>query len=207
MTDCPNVEVRELLPELLHEGLDAAARQRVERHVATCGDCAAELALLHDARTALRASYRPRVDTAAIVAALPRPGGRASLLRGAGSARPRVAWRIAAAVAAIALGGLSFTVARSPFGASSGAPAVASGGDSGEAAAVSAVFGETALAVATPAPRPVGLTAGDGLGDLGDRQLETLLGELDRLEAAPAVEPDALTGTRLVAGTTTGSED
>ena len=207
MTDCPNVEMRELLPELLHEELDAATRERVERHVATCGDCAAELALLRSARSALRAAYQPRIDVASIVAALPRPTGRRSAWDGTGSARSPLAWRIAAAVAVVSLGGLSFAVARSPFGASVGAPSVAVGGDSG-AARATAPFGETALAVATPASaRRVGLTTGGGLSDLGDTQLETLLGELEQLEAAPAAEPDALTGSRLVAGTTIGSED
>ena len=32
MTDCPNAEIRDLLPDLVHGRLDAAARADVERH-------------------------------------------------------------------------------------------------------------------------------------------------------------------------------
>ena len=53
MTDCPNVEMRELLPELLHDHLPVAERMRVEAHVGECEACMSELALLRSARRAL----------------------------------------------------------------------------------------------------------------------------------------------------------
>ena len=65
MTDCPNAEIRDLLPDLVHGRLDATARADVERHVRDCDDCAAEVTLLRELRTAFHAS--PRVDVAAIV--------------------------------------------------------------------------------------------------------------------------------------------
>ena len=37
MTDCANVEVRELLPEHLHDVLDAPTRARVDAHLQTAG--------------------------------------------------------------------------------------------------------------------------------------------------------------------------
>ena len=46
MRDCPNVEVRDLLPELLHERLGESDRERVLAHVESCVDCADELSLL-----------------------------------------------------------------------------------------------------------------------------------------------------------------
>lgn len=36
MTDCPRADMRDLLPDLMHGALDAAARAEVERHVMTC---------------------------------------------------------------------------------------------------------------------------------------------------------------------------
>ena len=72
MTDCPNVEMRELLPELLHDALPSAERGRLEAHLAGCALCSAELALLREARHAMARVRVPAIDTARIVAALPR---------------------------------------------------------------------------------------------------------------------------------------
>ncbi|HEU4643093.1 MAG TPA: zf-HC2 domain-containing protein, partial [Gemmatimonadaceae bacterium] len=72
MTDCPRGDVRDLLPDLLHDRLDADARAEVERHVARCPECAAELELLRAMRGAL--SRAPMVDAAAIAAAVARAG-------------------------------------------------------------------------------------------------------------------------------------
>ena len=37
MNDCPNAEIRDRLPDLLHDRLDPSARAAVTAHVATCG--------------------------------------------------------------------------------------------------------------------------------------------------------------------------
>lgn len=50
MTDCPRGEVRDLLPDLLHDSLDADRRAAVESHVASCAACSDELALLRNVR-------------------------------------------------------------------------------------------------------------------------------------------------------------
>ncbi len=50
MTDCSRDEIRDLLPDLVHDQLDPAARARVEQHLAQCADCAAELQLLRTLR-------------------------------------------------------------------------------------------------------------------------------------------------------------
>ena len=68
MGDCPNVEMRERLPDLLHGVLRAEDAVAVRAHVAQCEDCRAELEMLESVRGALVA---PRVDTARIVAKLP----------------------------------------------------------------------------------------------------------------------------------------
>jgi hypothetical protein len=68
MRDCPNVEMRERLPDLLHGVLRAEQAAAVRAHVSECADCRAELAMLESVRGALAA---PRVDTARIVPKLP----------------------------------------------------------------------------------------------------------------------------------------
>src|SRR5687768_18590158 len=79
MTDCTNVLVRERLPELLHERLDAVARAEVQAHLGACAECAAELTLLREARRSMQRV--PVVDVARIVAALPGPAAAAPPLR------------------------------------------------------------------------------------------------------------------------------
>src|SRR5512140_1830353 len=65
MNDCPNADVRDLLPDRL----DEAARAMVESHLEGCADCRAELALLRDVRASLRRA--PALNVAAIAAAIP----------------------------------------------------------------------------------------------------------------------------------------
>ena len=66
MNDCQNAEMRDQLPDLLHDRLDAAARAMLTAHVASCTDCREELALLRVAYgTLIKAT--PRVDLNFIV--------------------------------------------------------------------------------------------------------------------------------------------
>lgn len=67
MRDCGNVEVRDLLPDLLHERLAGDERMRVVSHVDTCADCSDELTLLRTAIVTVTAEAPP-VDTRAIAA-------------------------------------------------------------------------------------------------------------------------------------------
>jgi predicted anti-sigma-YlaC factor YlaD len=97
MNDCPNAEIRDQLPDLLHERLDPAARAVVEAHLAACPDCRAELALLRSLRDA---AFVPPVDVSRIVAALPAPRAARGRTWGGG-------WRIAAAITIMVIGGSS----------------------------------------------------------------------------------------------------
>jgi anti-sigma factor RsiW len=83
MRECPNAEMRDLLPDVVHGQLGDARRAEVEAHVAGCEACRDELALLRRVRSAMPA---PAVDTAAIARALPayqvqRPNRLAPMLR------------------------------------------------------------------------------------------------------------------------------
>ena len=123
MRECVNVDVRDLLPDVALadglSGLSEADRARVTEHLEACAECRAELDMLRTARRAALAAT-PRVDVARIVSALPappargkagtrgrvlRPAARSSAWGGAWSA-----WRIAAVLSTVAVGGLSIAV-------------------------------------------------------------------------------------------------
>src|SRR5688500_12481254 len=110
MFDCANVEMRELLPELAAGSLDAAARARVEAHVATCAECASELETVRAIRAAFAST--PAVDTHRIVAALPKPPAVAPSRRRQMARRRWMDWRVAAALTMVTVGGLSVAVSQ-----------------------------------------------------------------------------------------------
>jgi hypothetical protein len=58
MTDCVNAEMRDRLPDLLHERLDVSVRAVVVSHIEGCVDFRAELAILREARVALWSGIR-----------------------------------------------------------------------------------------------------------------------------------------------------
>ena len=222
MSECANVEVREMLPDLLHGALLGEVRDRVERHVSECSDCEAELALLASARRAMAARPVPAVSVASIVRALPlpdrrpemrpemraamQPDVRLALQPAARRRAPSMAFRLAAAVSFISLGGISVAVARSYFGA--GETIVADSVVSQRTDSVIPVAPATGAGVvpgASGTTRTVSMLA--GISDLGDADLASLFGELETLEAAPAAEPDPTPGGRVVAGSVTGSQE
>lgn len=176
MSDCANVEIRELLPEYLHDRLDAAARARVAAHLAGCEECAAELATLQAVQRAY--SRVPAIDTTAIVRALPRPQVRNRMSR-----RP-LAWQIAAAVSFISLGGISLAVARSVF---------ERGGSVASSPIVAPVPGAQpdSIADSNRSSRPT-ISFGGGVDDLASEDVEKLLGAIESLEAAPPAEPEVV---------------
>jgi anti-sigma factor RsiW len=207
MIDCPNGDVRDLLPDYLHDRLGSAARASVERHLAECAVCRDELALLRELRGTLR--HAPRIDVAAVAAAIPayRPPARKGWASG---------WRAAAAIAAIAVGGASVALlartrqptqlAQNPVAApSSPAPEV------GVAASPTGI--QRTMAQPTPqpvqqptpavahaepsvksttAPRGEELAmAGGTIADLSDGELSDLLGDLESLDAVPSTDVES----------------
>jgi hypothetical protein len=235
--------MRDLLPELAADRLSGAALARVAAHVNGCDACAAELDLLRVARRTLGRDV-PTIDVNRIVAALPKPpverattiaataatattrtrtrrilAVRSSPSRTASSPHQRTtwtAWRIAA-VATVAVGGLSVAVLRGPSGGGKpvGSPAVPS---SPPAAVVSppAVTNPSASAPAPAATAPApaqssveapatvtttaevppatnakeGLAVAGDISDLSDGEIETLLQGMDAVDAEPAAEPE-----------------
>jgi anti-sigma factor RsiW len=208
MRECENEELQDALPGYAAGRLAGAERTRVEAHVAGCADCAATVEMLRAAHQVMTQDA-PHIDVSRIVAALPAPplaAGRPVLVlspteasdravppaatrphRSSGYRPMRTAWRIAAAVSTIAVGGLSVTVMRD-LRAAHGGPVT------------------LPAALATPAadhgsPNPgdtenmasadAGLSVGGGLSDLSEGEMEGLLKDLDGIEASPSDEPDA----------------
>jgi anti-sigma factor RsiW len=160
MTDCPNGDIRELLPDLLHGRLDAAERAAVEAHLRACEVCRDELELLRRMQSALRRA--PSVDVDAILAQIPpyRPPARQHSTRSWGG------WRIAAAITLLAAGGASVVVARN--------------GDRKPAT--------VAIAIVS-APRELALTGG-AVGELDDSELSALIDDVGSLDAVTPADAD-----------------
>ena len=204
MTDCPNAEIRDLLPDLVHGRLDAITRADVERHVRDCDECAAEVTLLRELRSALHVV--PTVDVAAIVAAVPayrRSGGRSW-----------IGWRAAAAITVLVAGGSSVVVlqrggtslvdtTRSMPAVVAPAPQVAPSVQAPASATTeSATVAVARPRIGSPATREQPVPAvrevegrelavgGGSLNDLNDRELASLLKDIESLDGLPTVDVD-----------------
>jgi anti-sigma factor RsiW len=207
MRDCPNAEMRDLLPDLVHRTLSDGDMARVTAHVASCAECREEVALLRSAAAALR--ERPAVNVAAIVRALPAPPAQAPrlVLEGAPPrvARParapaahRRAWSRAGAVAAAAAAVLTVFVARDRVPGVVNRASTVPGAVAPESAMVNAAptaarpgvpSGGTEAPSGPPATQ-LAMSLAGGPGDLTDGELEALIGELETIDALPRVEPE-----------------
>ncbi len=174
MTECDNDAMRDQLPLLVRGLRSTNEATQLKAHLAECAACAAEFNVL-ERSARLFDQATPRIDTAAILAKLPAaPGSRPALTVSHGRSRPFGLRRYALATAAsfLLVASLSLGALRESF--FGGKPGTDIVGDS-----------------STPmvAMLPVGLVGGNELGELGVDDLETLLKELDQLEATVAAEP------------------
>lgn len=194
MNDCADANMRDMLPDYVHGTLSAAERRMVSAHLATCPDCTAEIEVI---TAASRAFTVPPIDTARIARAIPR-GRRRRFAMPVGRVQ-----QFAAAIGIFVIGGLSVVAVRELMGrpgATSPTPApattLAAATPAPAAAPIAPKVDSTANVTApAPAPMPVetrrpAMSFGGGLSDLSDEQLDTLLGELDGLDALPSTEPE-----------------
>jgi hypothetical protein len=193
MSDCSNAEVRDLLPDLMHDRLDAHTRARVVAHVDGCADCRSELELLRSLRGSLDRGT-PHVDVNRIVAALPTPASvRPSQHRRAW--RVLSDWRIAAAVTFIVAGGTSVVVMRNVRdggGDSASAPAVrqvskAAGESTASESTANVPAPATGIAVRSPAPNAT--TASVSGRPRPESASPALVGQRSTESVAPMDEP------------------
>ena len=220
MSKCASTEIRDSLPDFVHGQLDVAGMAEVRAHIAGCEACAAEVELLK--LVVASAPVAPPMNVAGIVNALPLPTRHGFLLhRGRGDAgnaatssslpptmiraprfwsRPLV--RVAASVAVVTAGALSLLVGRDVLRpeAQVGETVQVARTDSPRAFEVPAAVAPAASqsAVSQSVERTTAVATGTGLSltgelaDLSDEHLTTLLNDLDRLDALPAEEPEAV---------------
>lgn len=212
MNDCSNADIRDQLPDLLHDRLSTSARAVVVAHVDECVDCRAELELLRGARDVF-ASRTPHVDIAYVVAALPKPPQRRSGTAGrvgAPAHRRWADWRVAAAVTLLVAGGSSVALLNRAPNSIEAVPTVHSESVSTTTASVTPTVTPAPLAnsnsAATTQPtarstvvladdQNTGSDAGpDGrFAGLTEAQLQALLDEIDHLQPVPVAEPEPVT--------------
>ncbi len=204
MNDCVNAEIRDRLPDLLHDQLGAQARAVVMAHVEGCVDCRAELELLRGIRETL-ARRAPAVDVNWVAAALPKPPlrGVAAGRQTSATARRRVwsDWRVAAAVTLFVVGGSSVVVLNhgrefDPMSADTvrlpAAPVVDSPRATPAVAESAASTTRTVAATAEDDNAPMPGT-GRRLENLNEQQLKALLNDIDQMKAVPITDPDPVT--------------
>ena len=192
MTDCPNGDVRDALPDYLNERLGPSRRREVESHLAGCAACREELSLLR----ALRATVRraPAVDIAAIAASI--PPYRAPVRR-----TWATSGRVAAAIVAIAIGSTSVVLLRDRSRATpveAARPvAVVPAPSRGSTPAISAPApAEAPVAERTAPVRTAGSAtnvrelaiAGGSIADLSDGELSALVEGMESLDGLPSAE-------------------
>jgi anti-sigma factor RsiW len=209
MADCPlAAEIRDALPDLVNDQLDPLARARVEQHIAECAECAAELKLLRSLRATIFAT--PRVDAARVAAAVhaATAGARESKVTPitARSERRKVAspvaraarrqlpyeWRAAAGIAAVAVGIAGYALSRGSTPASPPAmetAPVAAAPARAVAPSIASSKAAADLAGGAGASTPGSIILGDGVSDLSESDMQTLLQAVDDLEAMPDLEP------------------
>ena len=178
MTECTELEMRDLLADLLHGSLGSEQAAQVRSHLAGCAACKAELELLKRANEAFMADT-PRLDVASIVATLPRPErAKVGEIRPTSSARgatppgmsvkrrPSLRRRTSALALAAALAVAAIGLWRTDF-------AAGPSGMAGDAVVVES-----------------GLRFAGGVSELSDEALLALLDEINDLEPVPSAEPD-----------------
>ena len=167
MTDCPNVEMRDRLPDLANDTLEPAMREVVLIHLAECAPCTAEIEILRTTRLML-VTATPRVNVAGIVSALPQYG--VTSIATAPSARRSSwagSWRVAAAVTFLAAGIGSYAVLRD------GSPVKSL---------------DTSAMIASVRDTSAGLALTGALADMSDADLSALAADIETMDALPSTE-------------------
>jgi len=207
MTDCSNADIRDLLPDYVHDQLSITDLADVEQHLTSCAECTDELALLR-AMFDSRPNLAP-VNVAAIVASLPKPGQRPvqighaerhrdiAILASAGvrdiASAPSVvrktggyrSWRAIAAVAVFAVGTLSIAVARQGSLGSEAVPVVDTTGMLAMGPTIRTNADDSLLSRIN---RDVGLSIGD-ISDYSDEELKAIMARLDKWDGATSADP------------------
>ena len=187
MTDCPNGLMRDLLPEYAHGVLGAEDAARVAEHLAACAACRVELALLARVQDAIAMGV-PRMDVAAIAAALPKAPPTVSVMPRRWVSRH--VWQYAAAAGLVLVVGGGIVWRRTP---DADTTRVADPSQVAAVAAVAAAAGAESAQSAALVRSEDGITFGGGLSDLSLNDLQSLLGQMDSVRTLPSSDPESMT--------------
>jgi len=203
MNECTNGELRDILPELVNGRLDAVMQEAVEAHVASCTECAEELALLRSLRPAL--VREPAIDSQRIAGAVrARTAGRSNLPHH--RSRISTRWRVAIAAASLlAVSALGYelrsrrasgaeefaAVPTAQRGATDTGSRVSAAPRSVQATRSASPRTVPQQTAATPAAPKAVATGGvlDNVADLSDDDVRTLTASLDGLSSVPDADP------------------
>jgi hypothetical protein len=171
MIECPNLGVRDRLPDLANDTLEPAVRELVLIHLAECAACTAEIEILRTTRLILIGTT-PKVNVAGIVSALPQYG--VASITAAPSSRARswaTSWRMAAAMAFLAAGLGGYAVLR----------------DDSPVRSI-----DSAQLAAATSDATVGLALTGALADMSDAELTELASDIETIEALPSTEVEMM---------------
>jgi len=189
MNKCTEIDIREMLPDLLHGKLDASARARVEAHVASCEECTEELEVLRTVKSA--AVFIPPIDVDRVVRQI--PPYRVIVPAAQAPARTRVvSWLVAASLAVVVLGGGSLLMIQQKPSAQR---VVIHDGPDQQRASSRLMVPKRVPTVAqkppvVPEPRPHALAMATGVDGLSDGNLRQLMSDMDHFDALPTTEPE-----------------
>ena len=194
MSECTNLEMRELLPDFVRGALSGPSSVKLEDHLAACADCRGELRFLRDARAVL--SPIPSVDVPRIVAAIGRSSAtRRDATAAVAEARRRRTWRSAASSRRVWLAAASIVavvgaaVLASDRMRAPGSPDLPPVVVEAEQPQAPTTPGREPTGQVTPRPTQHELVMGGGVSDLADADLESLLQALDDVDTQLDVEP------------------
>ena len=189
MNKCIELDIREILPDLLHGKLDAAASARVEAHVASCEECTEDLEVLRKVRSAV--VFIPPIDVDRVVRQLPPyrmivPAARAP-------ARSRVvSWLVAASLVVVVLGGGSLLMIQ-PKPPARRVVILDRPDQQGATSRLQLPKHVPTVLLKPPVvlePRPHALAMATGVDGLSDGNLRQLMSDMDHFDALPATEPE-----------------
>jgi Putative zinc-finger len=191
MNECTEIDIKEMLPDLLHGKLDADARAQVEAHVASCEACTEELEVLRTVKSA--AVFIPAIDVDRVVRQI--PPYRAIVPAAQAPARSRlVSWLVAASLVVVVLGGGSLLMIQNKptFGPvakvdHSSLPGGASS-QTEKPSAVAPIVTPEGTSISTK-PTTHALALATGVDALSDNNLRQLMNDMNSFDALPATEP------------------
>jgi anti-sigma factor RsiW len=154
-------EIREMLPDVLHGRVVPSELARIEKHLATCGQCREELEVLRTVYGA--AVFAPSIDVERVARQIPPHGIITPVVQRPAPSRIMVGWLLAASLAVVVAGGGSVFMRQ---GYRSEAPA-------------SAVV-----------PPGQGLALASGVDALSDGGLVQLMNEMSGFDALPTADPE-----------------